>query len=248
MKWINRLFGSKEPASKGSSPVGNLPTNPETAKEFYKFGYQHHQENRLEEAVQAYRQAVQLDPNFALVRSNLGMVYKLQGKLEDAIREWQETLDRGGANTVVRMNTEDWLRDARASLAENAKPIAEVEASLKSYLDELGRASSGWHIASQALARLGAPAVGALIQAVESENDLLRSRSIDLLGRIGDKRALPVLEKAARMNEQDFRKMTGLEGRSRSVSMGGTQIEVSVTSLLDEYHHFAREALKKIGR
>ena len=168
--------------------------------------------------------------------------------MEDAIREWQETLDRGTANTMVRMNTEDWLKEARALASVKAKPISEIESSLNSYLEELGRAGSDWNVAYQSIARLGTPAIPALIRAVESGNDLLRSSSIDLLGKIGDKNALPVLEKAARMSEADFRRMTGITGKGRQVMMGGTQIEVSLKEDLDSYHSYAKGAIQNIKK
>jgi len=248
MKWIQKLFGSQA-AEPGKEPAGTRgSTGPETAKDHYQLGWKYHEKNRLEEAAEEYRKALLLDPNFALVRSNLGMVYKLQGKMDDAIREWEETLNRGVSNTVVRMNTQDWLKEAKALREERLKPIADVDGALKSYLAELGQASDRWYIAYEAITRLGTPAIGPLIQAIESENDLLRSRAIDLLGKIGDKSAIPALEKASKLGEQDFRRITGLSGKSRIVNMGGTQIEVSVSGLLDDYHRYAKEALKQIKK
>ncbi|MCJ7583537.1 MAG: hypothetical protein MUO30_02020 [Anaerolineales bacterium] len=65
---------------------------------------------------------------------------------------------------------------------------------------------------------------------------------------MGDKSAIPALEKASKLGEPDFRRITGLSGKSRIVNMGGTQIDVPVSGLLDDYHRYAKEALKQIKK
>lgn len=248
MKWIQKLFGFQAAEPSREPTETRRSTGPETAKEHYQLGWKFHEKNKLDEAAEEYRKALLLDPSFALVRSNLGMVYKQKGKMDDAIREWEETLNRGVSNAVVRMNTQDWLKDAKALRDERLKPIADVDGALKSYLEELGQASGRWHVAYEAITRLGTPAIAPLVQALESENDLLRSRAIDLLGKMGDKSAIPALEKASKLGEQDFRRITGLSGKSRLVNMGGTQIDVPVSGLLDDYHRYAKETLKQIKK
>lgn len=248
MKWIQKLFGFQAAEPSREPTETRRSTGPETAKEHYQLGWKFHEKNKLDEAAEEYRKALLLDPSFALVRSNLGMVYKQKGKMDDAIREWEETLNRGVRNAVVRMNTQDWLKDAKALRDERLKPIADVDGALKSYLEELGQASGRWHVAYEAITRLGTPAIAPLVQALESENDLLRSRAIDLLAKMGDKSAIPALEKASKLGEQDFRRITGLSGKSRIVNMGGTQIEVPVSGLLDDYHRYAKETLKQIKK
>jgi tetratricopeptide (TPR) repeat protein len=248
MKWIQKLFGFQAAEPSREPTETRRSTGPETAKEHYQLGWKFHEKNKLDEAAEEYRKALLLDPSFALVRSNLGMVYRQQGKMDDAIREWEETLNRGVRNAVVRMNTQDWLKDAKALRDERLKPISDVDGALKSYLEELGQASGRWHVAYEAITRLGTPAIAPLVQALESENDLLRSRAIDLLGKMGDKSAIPALEKASKLGEQDFRRITGLSGKSRIVNMGGTQIEVPVSGLLDDYHRYAKETLKQIKK
>lgn len=244
MKWINKLFGSQD---RGSRKAAGAAGEPATAKEHWKLGWSYHEKNKLDEAAEEYRKALDTDPDFALARSNLGMVYKIQGKMDDAIREWEVTLNRG-ATSVVRMNTEDWLKEAKGLREVQSKPVAEIESQMKAYLDELGQASDRWNIAYEAIARVGKPAIGPLIQATESENDLLRDRSINLLGKIGDRSAIPALEKAAKLSEQDFRRITGITGKGRMVKMGGAQFEVALSDMLNEYHRYAKDALKEIKR
>ena len=220
----------------------------DTAKDHYQKGWAFHEKNRLEEAAEEYRKALEIDPDFSLVRSNLGMVYKLQKKMDDAIREWEETLSRGVENTIVRLNTEDWLKEAKALREERLKIITDHDSAVKSYMEELGKASDKWFIAYDALARIGSPAVDSLIENLVNENDLLRNRSIDLLAKIGDKRAIEPLKRASKINEQDFRSITKITGKGRTVNIGGMSIEISLVDMLKEYRNLANNAVKQIKK
>ena len=220
----------------------------ETAQEHFQKGWAFHEKDRFDEAVEEYRKALLINPNYSLARSNLGMVYKKQGKQDDAIREWEEALNRGISEVMVRMNTEDWLNEAKALRDERLKPIGDVDGAVKSYLEELGKASDKWFVAYEALARIGVPAVDQLIDGLKSDNDLLRNRSIDLLAKIGDKRAIAPLEEASKINEQDFRSITKISGKSRIINTEGIQFEVAFSDMLEEYRRLAREAVKKIKK
>ena len=79
------------------------------------------EQGQLDDAVGSYREALRIDPNYALARSNLGMTYRLQGDDEAAIREWEETLRRGVDSAIIRMNTEDFVKEARARLAQGGR-------------------------------------------------------------------------------------------------------------------------------
>jgi WD40 repeat protein len=83
-------------------------------------------QNKQDNAIQSYKDALHIDPNYALARSNLGMVYHLQGLDDEAIKEWEETLRRG-ASTTIRMNTEDFIKDARERLARMSMSRKENE-------------------------------------------------------------------------------------------------------------------------
>ena len=83
-------------------------------------------QNNRDAAIQSYKDALHIDPDYDLARSNLGMVYHLQGFDEAAIKEWEETLRRG-ASTIVRMNTEDFIKYARERLAKMSMSRKENE-------------------------------------------------------------------------------------------------------------------------
>lgn len=219
-----------------------------TAQEHFQNGWAFDEKGKFDEAAEEYRKALHINPDYSLARSNLGMIYKKQGKQDDAIREWEEAINRGIREVVVRMNTEDWLNEAKALRDERLKPIDDVDGAVKSYLEELGKASDKWFVAYDALARIGVPAVDPLIDGLKSENDLLRNRSIDLLAKIGDKRAIAPLEKAAKINEKDFRSITKITGKSRITNIEGMQIKIAFSKVLEEYQRLAQEAINKIKK
>ena len=221
---------------------------PATAVEHTRLGYQHWKEGRPDDAVREYREALAVDPDFALARSNLGFVYQRLGKTDAAIQEWEETLRRGAGGGAVEKNTEDWLEEARALRDQRSKPVAADDASVRSQIAILGQASKQWLLALDALKRIGAPAVPALVEAIESDNNLLRSRALSLLGTIADPRAVAPLEKAASISEADFRSMAKLSGPARILDVGGTRIEIPLADDLEEYRDGAKAALETIRK
>lgn len=237
MKIFDKLFGGSE-----------KKPDQMTAEHHTKLGYEHWKKGRVNEAIREYQEALRIDPNFALARSNLGFTYNEQGRLDDAIREWEETLRRGVPNVIIRGNTEDWLEKAKALRDERAKQIEDVDSAVSSYIKELGQASTTWPVAYDALKRIGAPATDALVKAIESDNSLLRGRAMDLLGKIGDQRAIEPLTKASKISEEEFRRITGIKGATQTFMMGSVKIEVSLTDMLKEHRENAKTALKEIKK
>jgi len=65
----------------------DMMQNPNTAEALNFRGYATRKLGRLEEGIGYYRQAVALDPEYALVREYLGEAYVTQGKLDLAKSE-----------------------------------------------------------------------------------------------------------------------------------------------------------------
>ena len=74
----------------------NLPAgaaiNPADANAWCYLGIACHDQDRLDEAVAAYRRAIQLQPNFPIAFNNLGNTLRLQRKLADAVACFDQAL------------------------------------------------------------------------------------------------------------------------------------------------------------
>lgn len=98
-----------------------IEVNPDFAMAHCMLADIYGEQGKRDDAIRSYKEALRIDPNYALARSNLGMAYRLQGNDEAAVREWEETLRRGVDSAIIRMNTEDFLKEARERLANRDK-------------------------------------------------------------------------------------------------------------------------------
>ena len=82
------------------------PRNPEALR-YYDKGLEAHYEKDFDVAMQSYQQAIALEPNWADVHSNLGLVYQRKGMKDEAIREEQiaNKLRRGETITPIDYET-----------------------------------------------------------------------------------------------------------------------------------------------
>ncbi len=66
--------------------------SPNKARGYNNLGAVYREQDRLQEAIQAYKTALTLKPDFAQAHNTLGSIYLMQGRLEEAIREYQIVL------------------------------------------------------------------------------------------------------------------------------------------------------------
>ena len=71
------------------------------AKSITHKGYLKEKEGQEEEAISFYLKALSVDPNYALARFNLGQIYKKKGRIEEALNEWKEALQRGAKESLA---------------------------------------------------------------------------------------------------------------------------------------------------
>jgi superkiller protein 3 len=68
-------------------------TNSESAESFYQSGVNAHQADRIDSAVQAYQNAIRLNPAFDSAYINLGLAYIQLGQLDNARDTFQRVLN-----------------------------------------------------------------------------------------------------------------------------------------------------------
>src|SRR5581483_5425162 len=91
-------------------------------------------QQKLEEAVAAYRKAIELSPAFTLAYNNLGVTLRDQKKLEEAIAAFRKAVQLSPTYALSRRNlqrTEQWLeleKKLPALLAKKERPTDAREA------------------------------------------------------------------------------------------------------------------------
>ncbi|AUB39858.1 Tfp pilus assembly protein PilF [Nostoc flagelliforme CCNUN1] len=63
----------------------------------------------MEQAIAAYQEALQIDPNYANAHNNLGLALYGQGKLEQAIAELEIAVRLDPSSTLFRDNLEIYI-------------------------------------------------------------------------------------------------------------------------------------------
>jgi len=94
-KELERLAAAAPKApmpSPGDQPPAPLPTNLQTAEEYYTAGNTLAQQSRFNEAAEHYKKAIQLRSDFTDARINLGNALAAQGKLREAAVEFRTVL------------------------------------------------------------------------------------------------------------------------------------------------------------
>jgi superkiller protein 3 len=77
--------GQQQPSSTAATQHAATPSH-------YNLGVALKAKGQLEEAIEAYRKAIQLDPNYANAYSNLGSALYDKGQLEEAIEAYRKAI------------------------------------------------------------------------------------------------------------------------------------------------------------
>lgn len=244
-------FLEKRATTKAAVSAAQVEENKEeliSPDELHRRGYNHYKKEEYDKAIKLYQRALSLDPSLDLTRQFLGEAYYAQGKLDEAIAVWKDALTRGITRPGVQSVTNDLLQRAIGLRTERSKQITDNGPAIRSYINQIGQASQDWDIAYDALKRIGAPAVDALVAEIESHNELLRNRAVDLLAAIGDERALEPLEKGANLSEREFCRLFGFSDPVKTITKNhlGMKLTLSVAKLLDEYRKRCNDALQAI--
>jgi eukaryotic-like serine/threonine-protein kinase len=89
---------------------------PASARGYLMLGAALHQSGDVQQAIGNYEHAVRLSPNAASY-SNLAFTYYQSGRIDDAVRAFQQAVDADQSNAVFRRNLGDALAKARRPVA-----------------------------------------------------------------------------------------------------------------------------------
>ena len=105
-------------SARSVSGTPSVPSKLSTAKDYYKVGIKHDRAQRLNEAVEAFKKSIDLDPNYADAHFSLGQTYAKMGRWKESVEAYEQ---------VVRLNPKDveafeMLGKSYAQLRGQAKP------------------------------------------------------------------------------------------------------------------------------
>ena len=84
--------------------VEETRANPGNVDAWIELGNSYFDTGQNEKAIQAYRQALELDPNNANVWTDMGVMYRRSGKPQDAIDSFNRAIEVDPKHEVSRMN------------------------------------------------------------------------------------------------------------------------------------------------
>ena len=119
--------GSWRKRSPSSAPrSGSIPTPP---RPHTNLGMALHETGRVDEAMAEFREAIRIDPDFAIGHYNLGVALKEQGKLDEAIVEYRAAIRIDPDDAYAHENLDIALEEqARRNEAIDEDPLRDEDA------------------------------------------------------------------------------------------------------------------------
>lgn len=85
-------------------PAFNVKHSTETPESYYQLGRYYQGQNRLEQAMTAYRKALARDGGFAEARNGLAVIYSMQGRLAEAIEQFRLAAEQSPTAAHIHNN------------------------------------------------------------------------------------------------------------------------------------------------
>tara|TARA_B100000809_G_scaffold254209_1_gene291138 strand:- start:254 stop:721 length:468 start_codon:yes stop_codon:yes gene_type:complete len=79
--------------ARGLDALQTLENKNHEANYYYNLGNTYRQQDRLEEAIEAYNKAIEIKPDYHLAYHNLGNTYRRQGKYDQAIEAYNKAIE-----------------------------------------------------------------------------------------------------------------------------------------------------------
>ena len=109
-------------------------TEPNTVSDYFEEGYGYYYNGKYKQAITAFQKVVEIDPSYVRAHFFMAVVYREQGRLEDAITKLKQTTEIAGPEPVIAaerapfaMTLLQILRASSSSVAAaTAIPFADI--------------------------------------------------------------------------------------------------------------------------
>jgi len=181
---------------------------PDDPKSLTQQGYTKYKEGKADEAIDLYLKAININPNYALARSNLGHAYKKKEMFNEAIKEWEEVLKRGASGSItipIPGNIDDAKRLLKEQKNKNKdKDLPGVAKILRKQIKQLEKEDANWRDIYPKIVKIGDTAVPALTKALGGKNETLQLRAMELLAKIGGDDAMNAIKSAYKKGNENL--------------------------------------------
>jgi tetratricopeptide (TPR) repeat protein len=127
MRRARRALGEEPAAARRAAPPPSQPPGPAQApaSAVYKRGFQHFVDERYDEAIALYREALELDPTLCIAWNGLSMAHRHKGEIDDAIRAGERLIELDAQDPLSHTNLSIlYLRKGMIAEAEEERAIA----------------------------------------------------------------------------------------------------------------------------
>jgi superkiller protein 3 len=131
LRRARRALGEEPAAARRATPAPPQPPAPtqapanSEARALYKRGFQHFVDERYDEAIALYRQALELDPTLCIAWNGLSMAHRHKGEIDDAIRAGERLVELDAQDPLSHTNLSIlYMRKGMIAEAEEERAIA----------------------------------------------------------------------------------------------------------------------------
>jgi tetratricopeptide (TPR) repeat protein len=131
LRRARRALGEEPSAARPAAPAPQQPPaaaqSPARAeaRAIYKRGFQHFVDGRYDEAIAAYREALELDPALCIAWNGLSMAHRHKGEIDEAIRAGERLVALDGQDPLSHTNLSIlYVQKGMIAEAEEERAIA----------------------------------------------------------------------------------------------------------------------------
>jgi superkiller protein 3 len=129
--FMRRALGEEPATARRAAPAPPQPPAPAQApanaeaRALYKRGFQHFVDERYDEAIALYREALELDPALCIAWNGLSMAHRHKGEIDEAIRAGKRLVELDAQDPLSHTNLSIlYMRKGMIAEAEEQRAIA----------------------------------------------------------------------------------------------------------------------------